>query len=117
MNMSFVDERLKICSTCPEYRPLALGMSQCQACGCVIQMKALVPWASCPKNLWPSSDNIKQQEIDDIIINDVAMGRMNGAHDTPYGQHLERQFTERFGANADINALWMDLVDRRSRAN
>lgn len=113
--MNFIDQRLNICRACPEHRPLNLGLSQCQACGCVIQMKAVVPWAQCPKNLWPKEDHIAQQELDDILINDEYIGMMKPT--SAYKTAVHVKFTERFGPDADVHALWQDLVDRRSRAN
>ena len=113
--MNFIDERLNICRACPEHRPLSMGLSSCQACGCVIQMKALVPWAQCPKNLWPTENSIAQQDLDDILINDsyVALSQQPSAYKTA----VQQKFTERFGPDADLEKLWQDLIDRRSRAN
>jgi hypothetical protein len=78
-------------------------------------MKALVPWAQCPKNLWPKEDHIAQQELDDILINDsyIALSQPPSA----YKSAIQQKFTERFGPDADLEQLWQDLVDRRSRAN
>lgn len=78
-------------------------------------MKAVVPWAQCPKNLWPAETSIQQSELDDILINDEYIGMMKPP--SAYKDAVHAKFTERFGANADVQVLWAELIDRRSRGN
>lgn len=110
--MSFVQERLKICSTCPSSSVLGLGFTNCSECGCVIQTKALVPWARCPLNKWP--EQIDRNELDDILINDAYIARMQPA--SAYKTAVTTKFVERFGAGADLDALYADLVERNTSA-
>lgn len=42
-------ERIKVCTTCPEFRKMS---RQCNACGCFMDLKAKVLLAQCPLDKW-----------------------------------------------------------------
>lgn len=45
----YYDARLAICHTCDQYHKPA---NKCLVCGCFLSMKAALPGAKCPLNLW-----------------------------------------------------------------
>jgi hypothetical protein len=42
-------ERLDICRDCPHFIKLT---NQCKKCGCLMQLKAMIPNAHCPIKKW-----------------------------------------------------------------
>lgn len=110
--MSFTAKRLNICRQCPSSSVIGLGFMSCAECGCVIQTKALVPWARCPLSKWP--EQIDRNELDDILINDAYIARMQPT--SAYKIAVTTKFVERFGADADLDSLYADLVQRNSNA-
>ena len=50
----YVQERLAICSECPEpFKPTWT----CKECGCFVKVKSLLPSATCPLDRWPQRDS------------------------------------------------------------
>jgi hypothetical protein len=47
------EQRLKICSKCPNYTKM-LGIGRCKLCGCVMAVKAKIAAMKCPANKWDS---------------------------------------------------------------
>jgi len=50
------EARLSICKECPEFVKVT---SQCKKCGCIMNLKAKLPNASCPLNKWEQVENVK----------------------------------------------------------
>ena len=48
---SLYEQRISICRECSEIKEGLLG-EMCKVCGCVLQSKARVREANCPKNKW-----------------------------------------------------------------
>jgi len=44
-----VQERMLVCTSCPEYIELT---SQCKKCGCIMQLKTKLKEATCPLGKW-----------------------------------------------------------------
>jgi len=42
-------ERMKICKSCPNFKPVS---KQCSKCGCFMDLKTKLLDASCPIELW-----------------------------------------------------------------
>jgi len=45
-----VNERLAACEACPFFDP---GIRQCNACTCLVDLKAALATEKCPKRRWP----------------------------------------------------------------
>jgi hypothetical protein len=111
--MKFMADRLAVCAGCEHRRWLVdQYLTQCTACNCVIEFKATVPWARCPKNKWTEHTDI-DADVRDLIINDTYLSL--SLPETPYKSALRAKFTQVFGSDADIVALWNDLQERRNR--
>lgn len=49
------EKRLKICETCEFYQEKTvynIDVKKCKACGCNLNLKALMPQMKCPKGKW-----------------------------------------------------------------
>ena len=110
--MNFVEHRLSTCNACELANPVAPGFRLCSACNCVLELKVLNPWASCPENRWPRANLTESQRLD-IIINDAYVGQSSNSS---YAQHVRRQFAESFPGQ-DVAELYADLVRRRTSSN
>ena len=110
--MNFVEHRLNTCNACELARPLAPGFRICTSCNCMLELKVLNPWASCPENRWQRA-NLTETERLDIIINDAYMSQSSNS---TYAQHVRRQFAESFPGQ-DLAELYADLVRRRTSSN
>ena len=108
--MNFVERRISICRSCPESSEIGLGLLQCQQCQCIIQTKALVPWAQCPRKLW--NIELTDAENDDVLINDYYISL--SMPDSAYKQQLQKLWKVRF-ADANPEVLFRNLVERRSQ--
>ena len=108
--MTFYESRLQTCSACPNYRPMLFNKGQCTACGCIIELKALIPWARCPENRWLELDPA-DQAYRDILIND-AYHALQNPHNA-YSQAVLTKFKTEF-PGADLAVLYDNLVNRRS---
>lgn len=53
------DERLAICSSCPEYNA---ETTKCYKCGCFMSYKAMLPYVECPLHKWESINTEDQTE-------------------------------------------------------
>jgi len=111
--MKFVADRLEICQSCPERKPM-LGqyLNQCSACSCVIEFKVSVPWVRCPQGRWLEYDQI-DPDVRDILINDAYHSL--SVSPNAYTQAIRAKFAEVFGPEADIQVLYADLVERRNQ--
>lgn len=49
--ITFVERRRNICNEC-EYLTIVIGAKVCDACGCSIWAKTMLPNAKCPKGKW-----------------------------------------------------------------
>ena len=49
LHNSLMESRLAICKSCEQ---LLLPQWQCKICGCLMQLKARIPMASCPLGKW-----------------------------------------------------------------
>lgn len=49
-------QRLEVCITCPSYENRI-----CKNCGCFMPAKAMIPFTSCPNNLWETIKVTKEE--------------------------------------------------------
>ena len=88
------------------------GIEMCSECGCVIKLKAVIPLFTCPLNKWDVLEE-SSQEYRDLILNDVYFGRNNP--NSPYFQDVLKTFKKLFGEHADIEILFVDMMERKKR--
>lgn len=48
----FANDRLDICKKCDDL----VELNRCSVCGCFMNAKVLLPFASCPKNKWDTEE-------------------------------------------------------------
>jgi hypothetical protein len=49
--ITFTEKRREICNDC-EHLTTMIGVKVCEACGCSIWAKTMIPIAKCPKGKW-----------------------------------------------------------------
>lgn len=108
----FAQHRLSICRACPSFVETAAGLHQCTECSCIMELKALIPWVSCPLKHWSAVAENTDAAARDVIINDMylSLGRPN----TGYVAAVRAKYAELF-ADADPATLYAELVNRRAR--
>lgn len=112
--MSFIDDRLKICSTCPERSPGQM-FTTCRACGCVLELKVLSPWARCPEQRWNVHADPADPDYAELLLSDWYHLRFMPEARPDYRNTLELELERCFGPAADLEALWQQVQQRRER--
>ena len=54
--ITFTEKRRAICDSC-EYLTTIIGAKVCDACGCSIWAKTMIPIAKCPKDKWDKNES------------------------------------------------------------
>lgn len=49
--LELIKQRLNTCTKCSQLSP-GLVTTLCKKCGCVIQLKAIIPAETCPEGKW-----------------------------------------------------------------
>lgn len=57
------EERLDHCRKCDRFES---GPNRCKECGCFMDYKTLLPWATCPLGKWGVYSGEQQKENDDV---------------------------------------------------
>lgn len=110
--MSYITKRLETCRSCDKHKESMGGIEVCTECGCVIKLKAVIPLNTCPLKKWDILEETSQ-EYKDLIINDVYFGRNNPK--SAYFQDTLKTFKRIFGEHADIEILFVDMMERKKR--
>lgn len=111
--MKYYENRLSICRSCPESEPLVLGRHRCQRCSCIVELKALSPWSSCPAGLWLDLDST-DPELQDVVIADYwTVCQLNRTD--PWAEACRLRYVQLFG-DADVRLLYADLEHRRQQS-
>lgn len=111
--MKFYKQRLSICRVCPESEPLVLNRSRCKQCHCIIELKALSPWSSCPAGLWLALE-ANSPELQDCVIADYYALVQQNQLSSPWAEACRLRYEQLFG-DIPVELLYQDLEQRRSQ--